>query len=84
MKTSIKILAKLGLLVLFIFISPLMQGIKATVKELDFNMQLFNQQKNITSIDIETFNVTDMVKKEDAPIKADPAPRKSSPDRDTL
>lgn len=65
MKTSIKILAKLGLLVLFIFISPLMQGIKATVKELDFSMQLFNQQKNITSIDIETFNVMDMVKKED-------------------
>ena len=26
----------------------------------------------------------DMVKKEDAPIKADPTPRKSSPDRDTL
>lgn len=69
MKTSIKILAKLGLLVLFIFISPLMQGIKATVKELDFSMQLFNQQKNITSIDIETFNVMDMVKKEDIPYR---------------
>ena len=38
MKTSIKILAKLGLLVLFIFISPLMQGIKATVKE---KMEIF-------------------------------------------
>ena len=69
MKTSIKIMAKLGLLVLFIFISPLMQGIKATVKELDFSMQLFNQQKNITSIDIETFNVMDMVKKEDIPYR---------------
>ena len=46
-----------------------MQGIKATVKELDFSMQLFNQQKNITSIDIETFNVMDMVKKEDIPYR---------------
>ena len=32
-------------------------------------MQLFNQQKNITSIDIETFNVMDMVKKEDIPYR---------------
>ncbi len=69
MKTSIKILAKLGLLALFIFISPLMQGIKATVRELDISMQLFNQQKSIAPIDIEAFNVMDMVKKEDIPYR---------------
>ena len=69
MKTSFKILVKIGLLFLFIFISPLMQGIQATVKELDLSLVLFNQQKSISPIDIEAFNVMDMVKKEDIPYR---------------
>lgn len=69
MKTSFKIIVKLILLLFFFFISPLIQGIKATVQEFNFNLVIFNQNENINPIEIKAFNVMDMVKKEDIPYR---------------
>lgn len=65
MKTSLKIFLKFCLLAFLLFITPLSLSIQAAFSQVNFNF--FKQNQKINPIDISTFNVMDMVKKENIP-----------------
>lgn len=69
MKTSIKILVKLFIVCLIFFSFSLTKGIQAAMNHFDLNFILFNQNKNLSPIEIQVFNVMDFVKKEDIPYR---------------
>lgn len=68
MKTSMKIFLKFTVLLFFIVVSPLFQSIQATVQSIELD-SLFNQRKQIKTINLQAFNVMDMVRREDIPEK---------------
>lgn len=68
MKTSFKILFKAMFLLIFLFTSPLVNGIHATFKNLDYFV-LFNQTKSISPVKIESLTMMNVVKKEDIPYR---------------
>ncbi|MGN1343894.1 MAG: stage II sporulation protein P, partial [Traorella sp.] len=67
MKITLKIILKVILLIVFISYSPLLHGISQTFIQLDLNFDIFNQNKNIKPIEINQFNIMNMVKKENIP-----------------
>lgn len=69
MKTSIKILIKLGLLALVILISPFLQGIHAAMNSINFEKGLFTQQSRINTVNVSEFAMIAIVRKEDIPFR---------------
>ena len=69
MKTSIKIITKFLLFFACLSFTPLLSGIQATFQQFDLNLFIFNQNEKIQPIEINQFNMMDMVKKEDIPYR---------------
>lgn len=54
---------------MLLLFTPMIHGIQATFKTFDLNFLLFTQNKSIEKIEIDSFNMMNMVKKEDIPYR---------------